>query len=154
MSKFHCTQPFPFSTPGTAKNFYLDTNHFKLQQFSKMHERALWSLISLTCLIMKSDNLPTVIKSDNLPMGAAFCCFYINPSLLVPFHNERVQACRTACICLLELTSPYETFTLNPLSTKKTTILPRALPLPGKTKKRMLTKKETKQIQENSDQGL
>lgn len=83
--KFHCTQPFPFSTSGTTKNFYLDRNHFKLQQFSKMHERALWSLISMTCLIIKSDNLPTVIKSDNLPMRAAFCCFYINPSLLVSF---------------------------------------------------------------------
>lgn len=56
-----------------------------------MHERVLWSLINLTCLIIKCDDFPTVIKSNNLPMGGAFCCFYINPSLLVYFYNERVQ---------------------------------------------------------------
>lgn len=68
----------------------------------------LWQLISLPCLIIKSDNLPTAIKSDNLPMGAAFCCFCINPSLLVSLCNGRVQACRTAKaqICLVNLNSP------------------------------------------------
>lgn len=59
-----------------------------------MHERALWYLISLTRLVFKSDNLPTVAVS---------CCFFVNLSFLVSSYNEWAQAFKTAKICTVDL---------------------------------------------------
>lgn len=90
----HPTISFFYLELQPKKNFQLDRNHFKLEQFSKMYKRALWLLVSLTCLIMKIANLPPVVDS---------CCFFINPSLLVSSCNEWVQAFKTAKICITDL---------------------------------------------------
>lgn len=128
MSKIIAANYFPFLfTAAAKKNFQLDQKHFKSEQFSKMHKRALW-LFCLTCLIIKSAYLPTIVNS---------CCFLINPSLLISSCNERVQAFKTAKICMTDLKANKKH-----LGSTKT--------LPKTENKITMAKKVTKQKKENS----